>query len=57
MPATISIYVDGVMNAVLVKGKAVGPTLYYGAGAGDDATASAVIADLVDIIKIYIHIY
>jgi homoserine dehydrogenase len=43
--------VDGVMNAVLVKGNAVGPTLYYGAGAGDDATASAVIADLVDIIK------
>jgi homoserine dehydrogenase len=43
--------VDGVMNAVLVKGNAVGPTLYYGAGAGDDATASAVIADLIDIIK------
>jgi len=43
--------VDGVMNAVLVKGNAVGPTLYYGAGAGAEATASAVIADLVDIIK------
>ncbi len=43
--------VDGVMNAVLVQGNAVGPTLYYGAGAGDEATASAVIADLVDIIK------
>jgi len=43
--------VDGVMNAVLIKGNAVGPTLYYGAGAGDEATASAVIADLVDIIK------
>lgn len=43
--------VDGVMNAVLVRGNAVGPTLYYGAGAGDEATASAVIADLVDIIK------
>ena len=43
--------VDGVMNAVLVKGNAVGPTLYYGAGAGDEATASAVIADLVDVIK------
>ncbi len=43
--------VDGVMNAVLVKGNAVGPTLYYGAGAGDEATASAVIADLIDIIK------
>jgi homoserine dehydrogenase len=43
--------VDGVMNAVLIKGNAVGPTLYYGAGAGDEATASAVIADLIDIIK------
>ncbi|CAC9585698.1 Homoserine dehydrogenase (EC 1.1.1.3) [uncultured Gammaproteobacteria bacterium] len=43
--------VNGVMNAVLVKGNAVGPTLYYGAGAGAEATASAVIADLVDIIK------
>ncbi len=43
--------VDGVMNAVLVKGNAVGDTLYYGAGAGDEATASAVIADLVDLIK------
>ncbi len=43
--------VNGVMNAVLVKGNAVGPTLYYGAGAGDEATASAVIADLIDVIK------
>lgn len=43
--------VEGVMNAVLVKSNAVGSTLYYGAGAGDQATASAVIADLVDIIK------
>lgn len=43
--------VDGVMNAVLVKGNAVGSTLYYGAGAGEEATASAVIADLVDLIK------
>ncbi|MBE8189588.1 MAG: homoserine dehydrogenase [Candidatus Thioglobus sp.] len=43
--------VDGVMNAVMIKGNAVGPTLYYGAGAGSEATASAVIADLVDIIK------
>ncbi|MBC8493726.1 MAG: homoserine dehydrogenase [Candidatus Thioglobus sp.] len=43
--------VDGVMNAVVIKGNAVGPTLYYGAGAGDEATASAVIADLVDVIK------
>ncbi|MGD8576930.1 MAG: homoserine dehydrogenase, partial [Thiohalophilus sp.] len=40
--------VDGVMNAVLVMGDAVGPTLYYGAGAGDEPTASAVVADLVD---------
>lgn len=43
--------VDGVMNAVLVKGNAVGSTLYYGAGAGAKATASAVIADVVDVIK------
>jgi homoserine dehydrogenase len=43
--------VDGVMNSVLVKGNAVGETLYYGAGAGSEATASSVIADLVDIIK------
>ena len=43
--------VDGVMNAVLVKGDAVGPTLYYGAGAGSEPTASAVIADLVDIVR------
>ncbi len=43
--------VDGVMNAVLVKGNALGETLYYGAGAGAEATASAVIADLVDILK------
>jgi len=43
--------VDGVMNAVLVKGDAVGPTLYYGAGAGSEPTASAVIADIVDIAR------
>ncbi|MBI5462434.1 MAG: homoserine dehydrogenase [Gammaproteobacteria bacterium] len=43
--------VDGVMNAVLVKGDAVGPTLYYGAGAGSEPTASAVIADLVDVTR------
>ena len=43
--------VDGVMNGVLIKGNAVGQTLYYGAGAGSQATASAVIADLLDIIK------
>ncbi|WP_317931550.1 homoserine dehydrogenase [Halioxenophilus sp. WMMB6] len=43
--------VDGVMNAVLVKGDAVGPTLYYGAGAGAEPTASAVIADIVDLAR------
>ncbi len=43
--------VNGVMNAVLVNGDASGPTLYYGAGAGADATASAVIADVVDIAR------
>ena len=43
--------VDGVMNAVLVKGDAVGPTLYYGAGAGAQPTASAVVADIVDVVR------
>ena len=43
--------VDGVMNAVLVKGDAVGPTLYYGAGAGAEPTASAVVADVVDVVR------
>jgi homoserine dehydrogenase len=43
--------VDGVMNAVLVVGDAVGPTIYYGAGAGAEPTASAVVADLVDIVR------
>ena len=43
--------VDGVMNAVMVKSNALGISLYYGAGAGDEATASAVIADLNDIIN------
>jgi len=43
--------VNGVMNAVLVKSNALGTSLYYGAGAGDEATASAVIADLIDIIN------
>ncbi len=43
--------VDGVMNAVLVMGDAVGPTLYYGAGAGAEPTASAVVADLVDVTR------
>jgi homoserine dehydrogenase len=44
--------VDGVMNAVLIKGDAVGPTLYYGAGAGSEPTASAVVADLVDVARV-----
>ena len=44
--------VDGVMNAVLVRGDAVGPTLYYGAGAGADPTASAVVADIVDVTRV-----
>jgi homoserine dehydrogenase len=44
--------VEGVMNAVLVMGDAVGPTMYYGAGAGAQPTASAVIADLVDIARL-----
>ncbi len=44
--------VRGAMNAVLVQGDAVGPTLYYGAGAGSEPTASAVIADLVDISRL-----
>ena len=43
--------VNGVMNAVLVQGDAVGPTLYYGAGAGAEPTASAVVADLVDVVR------
>ena len=43
--------VDGVMNAVLVKGDAVGPILSYGAGAGAEPTASAVVADIVDVVR------
>lgn len=43
--------VDGVMNAVMIQADALGQTLYYGAGAGSEATASAVIADLVDIAR------
>ncbi len=43
--------VDGVMNAVLVYADAVGPTLYYGAGAGAEPTASAVVADIVDVTR------
>ena len=41
--------VEGVMNAILVKGDAVGQTMYYGAGAGAEPTASAVVADIVDV--------
>jgi homoserine dehydrogenase len=44
--------VEGVMNAVLVKGDAVGQTMYYGAGAGSEPTASAVVADLVDVTRL-----
>ena len=43
--------VDGVKNAILVEGSAVGSTLYYGAGAGAKPTASAVVADLIDIAR------
>jgi len=45
--------VEGVMNAVLVKGDAVGATMYYGAGAGAQPTASAVVADLVDVTRMH----
>ncbi|MCB1910911.1 MAG: homoserine dehydrogenase [Zoogloeaceae bacterium] len=45
--------VEGPMNAVLVQADAVGPTLYYGKGAGAEPTASAVIADLVDITRLH----
>jgi homoserine dehydrogenase len=44
--------VDGAMNAVVVQGDAVGPTLYYGAGAGAEPTASAVVADLIDVARL-----
>ena len=44
--------VNGVMNAVYVKGDAIGPTLYYGAGAGALPTASAVVADIVDVTRL-----
>ena len=43
--------VDGVMNAILVHGDAVGPTLHYGAGAGANPTASSVVADIVDVVR------
>lgn len=43
--------VDGVMNAIMIHADAAGPTLFYGAGAGAEATASAVVADLVDVVR------
>jgi homoserine dehydrogenase len=45
--------VEGVMNSILVKGDTVGQTLYYGPGAGSEPTASAVIADLVDVSRLH----
>ncbi|HTJ98381.1 MAG TPA: homoserine dehydrogenase [Bordetella sp.] len=45
--------VEGPMNAVMVRGDAVGPTLYYGQGAGEEPTASAVVADLVDVTRLH----
>ncbi|MPZ46650.1 MAG: homoserine dehydrogenase [Betaproteobacteria bacterium] len=45
--------VEGVMNAILVKGDAVGQTMYYGAGAGAEPTASAIVADLVDVTRMH----
>jgi homoserine dehydrogenase len=44
--------VEGVMNAILINGDAVGPTMYYGAGAGSQPTASAVVADLLDVTRL-----
>jgi homoserine dehydrogenase len=44
--------VDGVMNAVMVQGDAVGTSMFYGPGAGADATASAVVADLMDVVRV-----
>ena len=43
--------VEGVMNAIVITGDAVGPTLFYGAGAGGEPTASAVVADIVDVVR------
>ncbi len=45
--------VEGVMNAILVKGDAVGQTMYYGAGAGAEPTASAIVADLLDVTRMH----
>ena len=44
--------VNGVMNAVLVQADAVGPTLYYGAGAGAEPTGSSVVADIMDVVRV-----
>ena len=53
VPAThLLAHVNGSMNAVMVKGDASGVTMYYGAGAGSEQTASAVIADLVDVARL-----
>jgi homoserine dehydrogenase len=53
IPATrLLANVNGVKNAVLVQSNAVGPTLYYGAGAGAGPTASAVVADVVDLVRL-----
>lgn len=43
--------VNGVMNAVLIQGDAVGPTLYYGPGAGSEPTGSSVVADIIDVVR------
>jgi len=48
---TLLANVNGVMNAILVDGDAVGQTLYYGSGAGAEPTASAVVADVVDVVR------
>jgi homoserine dehydrogenase len=50
--STLLASVEGAMNAVMVKGDAVGATLYYGKGAGEEPTASAVVADLVDVTRL-----
>lgn len=44
--------VDGVMNAVLVQSDAVGPSLYYGAGAGAEPTGSSIVADIMDVVRV-----
>jgi homoserine dehydrogenase len=49
--ASLLAKVDGAMNAVVIRGNAVGPTLYYGAGAGEMPTASAVVSDLMEIAR------